>query len=139
MHHFVLKDDLKINAIYYGGDTFDPNTNTSTRATYGTLLAVILHAGLLMFEIVNSCYRQISSDDSDATFYLLEAHVFDEIAYSKDMKEMRIFEKGIDGELTNAVRSKRLTDADKPAMKQEIKKNARDFASRNGIKLVWMD
>jgi hypothetical protein len=137
--HFVLRDSLKDNAIYYVGDTFTV-ADANSRVTYGTLFAVAAYASdALLDDILNSCYRQMSLCDVDFTDLLIEGHIFEQVAFAKDIKEMRISEKDISASTANLLFTGSIDLAGLTALRTTIKDNARKFASRNGIKLVWMD
>ncbi len=139
LSHFVLKDSFKINAIYYAGDTFYV-ADANARVTYGMLFALVLHASNnLMKSILDSCYRQTSLMDSGNGDELVEAHIFDEILFAKDIKEMRVSNNDIVYETGALMLNGKARMEDLPKLREDIKKNARDFASRNSIKLVWMD
>jgi hypothetical protein len=137
--HFVLRDSLKNGAIYYIGDTFSV-ADSNSRVTYGMLFAVAIYASdALLDDVLNSCYRQISLPDTDFSNLLVEAHIFEQIAFAKDVKEMRISEVGINSETGGLLLSGALDLAALTKLRQTIHDNARKFAVRNGIKLVWMD
>lgn len=139
LSHFVLQDGFKTNAIYYAGDTFYV-TDANARVTYGMLFALVLHASdNLTKAILDSCYRQTSLKDTSNGDELVEAHIFDEIQFAKDIKEMRVSNNDIINETGSLMLSGKVSMEDLPKLREDIKKNARDFASRNNIKLVWMD
>jgi len=86
----ILEDRLKINAIYYMGDTFDANGTHATRATYGMIFSLILYAdGEVLKGILDSCYRGITNPMKwNGPKQMIEAHIFEEIRFSSDVKAM---------------------------------------------------
>jgi hypothetical protein len=136
--HFVLNDSLKVNAIYYAGDTFFV-PDATTRVTYGMVFAVAVHASDdLLDDIINSCYRQVILPDTTKGDLLVEGHVFDEIAFAKDVKEMRVSNSDITSSTGALLLSGEVDHAGLAKLREDIKTNARDFATRNRIRLVWM-
>lgn len=131
--HFILRDGLKINAIYYPGDTFGvPDANS--RTTYGMLFAVAIYSDKLLDWILNSCYRQIITRSVPE---MLEAHIFEPILFAKDVKEMRISEQ----EVLRSTRTELLSNPPKSeewiaATLKAIWDNARKFAKKHGIILT---
>jgi hypothetical protein len=89
----ILSDKLKVNAMYYPGDTFAlPEEDTSTQVAYGVLGTIIAYANnpKLREAIIKSCYLEASLGDSDQGYDLLEAHVFDKISFRKHLKSVCI-------------------------------------------------
>ena len=88
---YVLEGSVrKEQAIYYIGDTFTVQ-DTNSRVTYRMLFAAAVYGSdALLDDIVNSCYRQMILPDTDVADRLIEAHIFDRIAFAKDVLEMRI-------------------------------------------------
>jgi hypothetical protein len=139
MSHFVLRDSLKDQAIYYVGDTFQVQ-DTNSRVTHGMLFAAAVYGSdNLVDDILNSCYRQMILGDTSNTDMLIEGHIFEQIAFAKDILEMRLSENDINSGPAREFIMGNLDAAGKEAAKQTLRDNARKFAARNGIKLVWMD
>jgi SOS response regulatory protein OraA/RecX len=93
----------------------------------------------LLNDILNSCYRQMFLSDTDTSDLLIEAHIFEQIAFAKDVLEMRVSERDINTGPATQFLAGTLDQAGMEAAKQVLRDNARKFATRNGIKLVWMD
>jgi hypothetical protein len=89
---FLIFDDrLKVNAMYYPGDTFGLPLDTSTQTPFQMLGAILLHANnVLRREIVASCYNNQRLEDSSDGADLLEAHLFEKISYHKHLKAVCI-------------------------------------------------
>ena len=116
----ILEDRLKINAIYYMGDTFDANGTHATRATYGMIFSLILYAdGSVLKGILDSCYRGITNPTVwDGPKQMIEAHIFEEIRFSSDAKAMIFRPEG----------------PSKDHLTQE--NNAKLFCNMNGIRFI---
>ncbi len=137
--HFVLNDSLKPGAIYYVGDTFKVEDSNS-RVTYDMLFAIAVYASEeLMDDLLNACHRHMILQDTDNADRLVEGHVFQEISFSKDIKEMRISATDIMSTTGGLFLEGKVDEAGMEKLREEIPKNARDFAKRNSIKLVWTD
>jgi hypothetical protein len=138
--YFILRDALKVNAIYYQDDTFSPGQGADKRVSYGTIFALILNGKEEFFDaVLNSCYRQIVFRDVPMRL-CVEVHIYEEISFSKDVKEMRISKQ----EVLNASRASLLTaspktDAEMTALQQTIWDNAAKFAKRHRIVLSAVD
>jgi hypothetical protein len=140
LSYFILRESLKVNAIYYNGDTFSPGQNADSRVSYGMLFALAIKGSDEFLEaVLNSCYRQIVCTKAD-TRLCVESHIFEEITFSKDVKEMRISGR----EVQAASRQSLLTsspksEAEMVALQQAIWDNADKFAKRHGIVLSAVD
>lgn len=129
----ILKDELKLNAIYYPSDTF-LQTDATKRATYGTLFAIVTFAGRLMRDqIIEVFHKNRSLEDVQGAGMgeLLEAHIFDTVVFSKDVKELRL-------SLREAADGGAKDNFNPPIAADTIKNNAREFCQRNGIKLSFI-
>lgn len=125
----VLQPRIKINAMYYGGDTFfAPVQDTSVQVGYGMLAAVIAHAHFAMVtDIVKSCFLDMQLDDmggshtaisgSMAASYLLEGHVFGALPFAESVSDVRLPGR---------------------YMGTAIGNNAFKFASKHGTKLTYL-
>ena len=88
--YLVLHDRLKVNALYFGGDTFILEAQGRLDQTpYGMLGAVIAHAHpCLVTAIIDSCYQGRTLTDcssAEMTDLLLEAHVFSALPFSNNL------------------------------------------------------
>lgn len=142
--YFVGKHELKDKCLYYSRDTFHTGTvmnpanaavpliNTAVDAAtmqipFANLGAIIGQPGHhIRHDIFASCYEgQILKDIVVATThadYLLEAHHFGEMWFSKHVEYMAISPRGISD----------------PALWPRIVTNATEFTKRNKIPLVVM-
>jgi hypothetical protein len=86
----ILKDRLKTNAIFYMGDTFSEHITSAHRATYGMIFSLILHADdKVLTGLLNATYRGMYDPaDWNGQKQMIEAHIFEEIRFSEDVKEM---------------------------------------------------
>ncbi|HEY1932499.1 MAG TPA: hypothetical protein VGG99_10840 [Acetobacteraceae bacterium] len=76
--------------------------------------------------------------DTDVASRRIEAHIFEQISFAKDVLEMRVSERDINTAPSTLLLNGTLDDAGYKASKQTLRDNARKFATRNGIKLVWV-
>jgi hypothetical protein len=100
--------------------------------------AAVYGSDNLVDDILNSCYRQMILGDTSNTDMLIEGHIFEQIAFAKDVLEMRLSENDINSGPAREFIIGNLDAAGMDAAKQTLRDNARKFAARNGIKLVWM-
>lgn len=88
--YLVLKDHLKVDAVYFPGDTFYLS-GADMQVSYQTLGAVFLKASPIMREeIVKSCFDGVRLPDTDNGMYLMEAHVFQAVKFASDVAELRL-------------------------------------------------
>lgn len=118
----VLHPRLKINALYFGGDTFVLEaTNRLDQTPYGMLGSIIAHAmPPLVNAIITSCYQGQALNDATkmaATDLLLEAHIFGALPFAGNLVDvcMPLRYKGT-----------------------VIGTNADKFAKKHGAKLRWV-
>lgn len=113
--HFVLHEKFKVNAIYFGGDTFFDHEDASKQAAFGTLGALAAWADAdLLSDIIRSCYDGGTLDDTKNPKLLIEGHIFSELPFSGNITTIYL-------------------DA---VAHSEIHNNARTFAAKHGAKLV---
>jgi len=137
--HFVLNDRLKRGAIYYIGDTFFVE-DASSRVTYDMLFAIAAYASEeLMTDLLDACHRQMILPDTSYSKLLVEAHIFQEISFARDIKEMHISNMDIMSTTGGLLLSGKLDLPGLEKLREEIRENARAFAARNHIKLLWTD
>lgn len=118
----VLNERLKMNALYFGGDTFVLEASGRLDQTpYGMLGSIIAHATRhLVNAIIASCYQGQSLNDTskmDAMDLLLEAHIFGALPFSESLVDVCI-----------PLRYKNTV----------IGANAGKFARKHGAKLRWV-
>jgi len=137
LHHFVLNDGLKENAIYHPGDTFGADASVSKRATYGTLFGIAAYASDTLYnDLLDACYREINLTDNGTKQKCIEAHLFQELPFNRCFKEMRVSQKGLTLETACLVLEEDY-DADQLKKAQTtIMDNAKSFCKRNKIKFV---
>lgn len=110
--YLVLKDHLKVDAVYFPGDTFYLS-GADMQVSYQTLGAVFLKASPIMREVlIQSCFDGVRLPDTDNGMYLMEAHVFQAVKFASDVAELRL-------------------DVSSP----QIMSNAKKFCNKWGIKL----
>ena len=90
--YLVLNPNLKVDAIYFSGDTFYiPGANH--QATYQTLGTLYLHAKPLTREaLIQSCLQGIRLEDTSEAMELVEAHIFQEVRFDSSVRELRLEE-----------------------------------------------
>lgn len=113
--HMVLHDKFKINALFYGGDTFFGPKDTSQQTAYGTIGSLVAWAKPeLLKQIISACYEGSRLDDTKSPALLVEAHLFQELSFSSNIKTIYLAEPA--GSIFHA--------------------NARTFASTHGARLI---
>lgn len=99
--YLVLKSNLKVDAVYFPGDTFYLS-GADQQVSYQTLGAVFLKAKEMMREeIVKSCFDGVRLPDTDSGAYLMEAHIFQQVKFATDVEELRL-EPSAPGIMRNA-------------------------------------
>ncbi|MDD4880027.1 MAG: hypothetical protein PHX10_00475 [Gallionellaceae bacterium] len=85
--HMVLNPKFKLNALYFGGDTFFIERHgAKAQAAYHTLGAVIACAFPdLVTDILKSCYQGATLPDTSAATLLLEGHLFAPLTFSGNL------------------------------------------------------
>lgn len=115
--HLVLSPKFKINALYYGGDTFY-HADASQQLAYHVIGAVVAYAKpVLVDAIIASCYCGSRLDDTSKAELLLEAHLFTEVRFTSNVEQI-------------------VLDAPHGSV---IHQNARKFAAKHGARLVLTD
>lgn len=136
--HLVLSDKFKRDALYFGGDTFGVMEGKSVTAedqiSFDVLGAVYLKANpALRRDLLWSCLKDGQLTDTKEKDLLLEAHLFEVVRFSGGAVEMHISGKD---EVTDPDGSKRrLTGAEW----QTIQTNARTFANKHGLKILFVE
>lgn len=119
-HSFlVLNPKFKINALYFPGDTFYSESlgqDTSLQVPYGTLGAIMATntSAKYLPDLAKTCYYGKQLGNTTDVYSLLEAHVFSELTFKGNIKEV-------------CVATQRGTP---------IYKNAQKFCERIGAKLL---
>jgi len=113
---FVLNPKLKVDAIYFAGDTFGTES-AYEQVTYQTLAAIFLRCAergkhILKSELISSCLDGALLRDTSHPESLLEAHLFAELRFAGNFTEMHV----------------------RPTPYAD---NVRKFAQKWGIKLFW--
>ncbi len=138
-HSFlVLSDKFKRDALYFAGDTFGvmegKNVSADDQLSYDLLGAAFLKANpLLRTALLASCLRDGQLMDTGEKDLLFEAHLFDKLTFSGGCS--MLFISGKD--------PKRFADGSKEALTgtefQTVQTNARQFAQKHGLKLIFID
>jgi len=114
--HMVLSPKFKVNALYYGGDTFYI-ADASGQTSYHTLGALIAHVKPnLLDAILDSCYFGATLPDNKDASLMVEGHLFNELTFKGNIVEIAL---------------------DAPSGSQ-IHANAKKFAAKHGAKLVLL-
>jgi len=112
--HMVLSPRFKVNALYYGGDTFY-HADASGQTAYHILGALIAHVKPnLLDAIVDSCYFGATLPDNKDASLMVEGHLFSELTFKGNIVEIAL---------------------DAPAG-SPMHANAKKFAAKHGAKLV---
>lgn len=140
----VLSERLKTDALYFAGDTFQASDMATQMAkslpagsmakvtadhqvSYQLLGAVYAFASnLLKADLAASCLRDMLLKDTDDAKLLLEAHLFEGLAFRGGVEKMFLVLEGPQGK-----------ELDK-GMKKTILQNAEAFCKKQGIKLRVM-
>jgi len=100
--HLVLNPNLKVDAIYFAGDTFFI-PGADKQATYQTLGTLYLLGGPLFSPLlVKSCLEGVRLDDTSAAMDLVEAHIFQEVRFDSCVRELRLEETSDQNIIANA-------------------------------------
>lgn len=115
--HLVLKPGFKVNALYYGGDTFYMQ-DASQQVAYQVLGAIVMHAKpALLDAIIASCYSGAQLNNTRAPEFLLEAHLFTEVRFKGNIESL-----AVDAPIGSVYHA-----------------NAKKFAAKHGARLIVMD
>lgn len=115
--HLVLSPKFKVNALYYGGDTFYMQ-DASAQLAYHVIGAIVAYAKKdLLDAIISSCYFGTRLDNTTSGSLLLEAHLFTEVRFTGNVERI-------------------VLDAPHGSV---LHTNARKFASKHGARLVLTD
>lgn len=115
--HLVLSPKFKVNALYYGGDTFY-HQDASQQLAFHVIGAVIAYAKqVLLDDIIASCYLGNRLADTKDPALMLEAHLFDEVRFTGNIDRI-------------------VLDAPHGSA---LHQNARKFATKHGASLVLTD
>jgi hypothetical protein len=89
--YFVLNPDLKVDAVYFPGDTFYI-PGAGDQATYQALGKLYLNAvkGELRKLLMDSCLEGMQLKDTHEAADLVEAHIFQEVRFATCMEELRL-------------------------------------------------
>ena len=131
--YIALNPKFKINAIYFGGDTFGVDYNLKVGAddqvSYRLLGAVYAKANdMLRRDILKSCILDGNLNDSSDSLVLLEGHLFEPLTFAGNLEAVFISAK-------DKIQNVRLTGD----QWQNIQTNARAFANKHGAKLYFID
>lgn len=115
--HLVLSPKFKVNALYYGGDTFYMQ-DASTQLAYHVIGAIVAYAKQdLLDAIIRSCYLGTRLEDTKEGSLLLEAHLFSEVRFTDNIERIVL-----DAPHGSAIHA-----------------NAKKFAHKHGARLVLTD
>jgi hypothetical protein len=114
--YFVLSPKLKVDAIYFAGDTFGTES-AYEQVTYQTLAAIYLRCDergkhILKSELISTCLDGMHLRDTTLPECLIEAHLFTELRFAGNFIEMHV----------------------RPTPYAD---NVRKFAKKWGIKIFW--
>jgi len=99
--YLVLKSSLKVDAVYFPGDTFYLS-GADKQVSYQTLAAIFLKAKPQMRKvIIDSCFDGVRLPDTSSPTYLMEAHIFQPVKFATDIAELRL-EPSAPGIMNNA-------------------------------------
>jgi hypothetical protein len=86
--HFVLSPKLKVNALYYPGDTFFVQ-DASSQLAYHVIGAIVAYAKQdLLDPIIQSCYFGTRLENTTKAALLVEAHLFAELRFTGNIDAM---------------------------------------------------
>jgi hypothetical protein len=137
--YLVLSDKFKRDALYFAGDTFgniagNANVSAADQVSYDVLGAIFLKAVASMrTDLLTSCLRDGSLGDTDREALLLEAHLFEPLLFRGGTTMLCI--SGKDDVPQAAGGKAKMTGADW----MTIQTNARAFASKHGLKLMFIE
>ena len=136
--YLVLADKFKRDALYFAGDTFGVIEGKSVSAddqlSYDLLGAAFLKANpLLRTALLASCLRDGQLMDTGEKDLLFEAHLFDKLTFSGGCSTL--FVSGKDPKVLADKKKEALTGPEY----QTLQANARQFAQKHGLKLIFID
>lgn len=116
--HMVLNPKFKLNALYFGGDTFFIQAHgAKAQAAYHTLGAVLACSFPdLVTDVIKSCYQGATLSDTSAPTLLLEGHLFAPLTFK--------------GNISTIYLSARPGSV--------VATNAKRFATKHGAKVVFV-
>ena len=126
---FVLKPQLKVNALYYPGDTFTlQGTGVSTQMSFAHLGAIYgkitngFSAESYRRDLLNTCFPNVSK--GTAFPMLLEGHLFTQLRFADALESVNLSRRNVDGQPFTEPQWKILTaNAKKFAKKWNVKLN----------------
>ena len=138
--YMVLDDKFKANALYFAGDTFEAGkthlNSAKHQVSYDLLGGLLLKAWpnqLLRDDLIKSCLQCVRLPDTAEEHRLVEAHLFEKVAFRGNITHLYISAK----------------DRPKDALGNEkdwtgdlftrVRENARNFAVKHGAKIIWID
>lgn len=117
--YMVLSDHFKLNAIYFGADTFmvfGQTSPASEQVSYPNLGAIMgtKSAGMVSMYLLQN--KRLTKAEASMPTSLLEAHLFTDLPFTGNIKEIVLTEKDPTSDITQ---------------------NARKFAKKHGARLVF--
>lgn len=136
--HMVLSDRFKQRALYFAGDTFGSvmgqMNNSAHQLSYVLLGCVYLKAtAVLRGDLEKSCLNDQVLPDTSEENLLLEAHLFEPLKFTGGISTICISAK--DGVKDSKGKEEPLTGV----QLQVIRENAHKFASKHGVRLVFVE
>lgn len=140
--YIVLKPELKRDALYYPGDTFDlaKTSGLSAQETFYTIVALLAHGyrnGMvdqarlkpdeMCGAIWESCWKGLPLADCYESKLLLEAHLFRKLKVNEDVQELHLARQGV-----NDAKGRPIDHATWAT----IQSNAQEWCARNHVRLV---
>lgn len=139
-HSFlVLSDKFKRDALYFSGDTFgniagNANVSADDQISYDVLGAAFLKAVPAMrADLLSSCLKDAQLRDTDQEALLLEAHLFESLRFGGGATMLCI--SGKDDVPQAGGGKAKMSGADWTT----IQTNARAFATKHGLRLIFID
>jgi hypothetical protein len=135
--HLILSDQLKHNAIYYIGDTFDPSITSDNRATYGLLFSLILWAKpAALTDLIRATWygQPIKGGSADM---IIEAHIFETLSFSGGVRKMILDRTDCSSAWSAWMFSDKSTP--EPPKEDQVIAYAEQFCRQHGIKLTVLD
>jgi hypothetical protein len=142
--YFVLKPELKVNAIYFPADTFVLE-GANMQVSYHHLASILLKTkqmNMVMFrQIISSCLDGQRLEDTSDGADLIEAHIFEKIQFASHISKLYLsLDPGdVKKEKWGADSNTKIQKPMNTLELQKVRQNAQKFCNKFGISYFEID